>query len=68
MPVSTYREWEYGRSIRGEFYVLLAQALGVSLHELLTGQGHKFTELVADLEEIENALSKFRSKLIDRMP
>lgn len=35
---STYREWENGRSILGEPYLSLAQILGVSLTELMTGE------------------------------
>lgn len=34
VPLSTYREWEYGRAITGEPYPLIASVLGVSLNEL----------------------------------
>lgn len=34
VPESTYREWEYGRAIRGEPYVKIAEVLEVSLQEL----------------------------------
>lgn len=37
VPVSTYREWEYGRAIRGEPYLRIAEVLNVSLYELFTG-------------------------------
>lgn len=35
VPATTYRDWEYGREIKGEPYLKLAAALGVSLNELL---------------------------------
>lgn len=39
VPLSTYKEWEYGRRIQGEkIYVDLAEVLGVSLRSLLTGK------------------------------
>ena len=38
VSVSTYRDWEYGRSIKGESYQRLADIYEVSLHQLLTGK------------------------------
>ena len=35
VPETTYREWEYGRAIRGEPYVKIALAFGVTLDALL---------------------------------
>lgn len=35
---STYRDWEYGRSIRGEPYILMAKIFEVSFSELLIGE------------------------------
>ncbi len=32
---STYRDWEYGRAIKGEPYIALAKIFGVTLSELL---------------------------------
>ena len=37
VPVTTYREWEYGRIIRGEPYVALAKVFEITVYELLTG-------------------------------
>jgi transcriptional regulator with XRE-family HTH domain len=37
VPVTTYRDWEYGREIKGEPYLRLSEAFGVSLTELLGG-------------------------------
>ena len=53
---STYREWEYGRKIKGEPYVRLAEVLGVSINTLLTGTKSKFKEDILMLEEIVNRL------------
>ena len=38
IPATTYREWEYGRAIQGEPYPKLAEVLGVTLTELMTGK------------------------------
>lgn len=55
VPLSTYKEWEYGRRIQGEhIYVVLAETLGVSLRELLTGQGH--AETSGALKKIDLAI------------
>lgn len=34
VPESTYREWEYGRQIRGEPYMEIAKAFDVSIEAL----------------------------------
>lgn len=54
---STYREWEYGRSIKGEPYLKLAQALGVSLEEIF---GAKNSERAAE-QIIENIFQDLRT-------
>lgn len=39
IPLSTYKEWEYGRRIQGEGkYVGLSEVFEVSLRTLLTGE------------------------------
>jgi transcriptional regulator with XRE-family HTH domain len=38
VPVTTYRDWEYGSLIKGEPYFKLAETFGVSLYELLGGE------------------------------
>jgi transcriptional regulator with XRE-family HTH domain len=50
---STYRDWEYGRSISGEPYLKIAEVLGVSLSELLGSQPHKNLH---ELEMLETTL------------
>lgn len=56
VPASTYREWEYGRSIRGDHYIPLALALGVPLVELLTGEKATYEQVVVELQSIEQQL------------
>lgn len=48
---STYREWEYGRAIMGEPYILLSEALGVSLVQLMTGEKPVIEQEIEDIEE-----------------
>lgn len=39
VPLSTYKEWEYGRRVQGEsVYVKLSEVLEISLRTLLTGE------------------------------
>jgi len=35
VPMTTYRDWEYGRAVTGEPYVQIAKAFGVSLNSLM---------------------------------
>ena len=57
---STYRDWEYGRAIKGEPYVKLAGIFDVSLGELLTGESSK---VQAELDQIEALVQAIRRKL-----
>lgn len=52
VPVSTYREWEYGRKIIGEPYLQLSLALEMSLFELITGRKPQKRGILAKLDEI----------------
>ena len=56
VPESTYRDWEYGRSIQGEPYVLLAQVFDVSVYELLTGEQPKVPHLFHNIDELKRIL------------
>lgn len=39
IPLSTYKEWEYGRRVQGEdVYVKLSEVLEINLRTLLTGE------------------------------
>jgi len=60
VPKSTYRDWEYGKQIVGEPYVILAEALGVSLTELLTGQKSFEREILLNIDELEKHIRLIR--------
>lgn len=54
---STYREWEYGREIRGEKpYEKLALVLQTSLSELVTGKTSKSASISQGISLIEEGL------------
>jgi len=61
VPESTYREWEYGRQIRGEPYVRIAKAFSVSLDELF-GHETTTTSLAEDLERLEAFVRAIKAK------
>ena len=63
VSVSTYREWENGRSIRGEPYVELAKILQVSIPELLTGEHRELSKIFSEFDELEKKLKKFKETL-----
>ena len=63
IPISTYREWEYGKQIKGEPYEKIAAALDVTLYELLTGRRPNQLEAFRKLEEIESACRSIRNTL-----
>ncbi|WP_413586840.1 helix-turn-helix domain-containing protein [Bdellovibrio sp. HCB274] len=63
IPVTTYREWENGRQILGEPYEKLAQALNVTLFELLTGRKPNLADLFDKLAEVEKNLADLRFHL-----
>lgn len=50
---STYREWEYGRSISGEPYMKIAEIFNVSLKFLLTGEDDRgISDQIQKLERL----------------
>lgn len=63
IPLSTYREWEAGRQIKGQPYVKIAQALNVSLYELLTGECAQIHEAIEIVEKLEIDLKKLKGVL-----
>jgi transcriptional regulator with XRE-family HTH domain len=56
VPLTTYREWEYGRAIRGENILKVAVFFGVSLEELI---GHKDSVTLS----IEQRLNRIKDDL-----
>ncbi len=63
VPVSTYREWEYGRAIKGEPYANLASAYGISLSELMTGAQSTPRPLLAHIDSLEITLRLLKRDL-----
>jgi len=49
VPVSTYRDWEYGKAIRGEPYERLAELFEISLAELLSVKPPRRSDLASHL-------------------
>lgn len=61
---STYRDWEYGRAIRGEPYSQLAEIFGVSLSELLNDpiSGDR-SALLQKLRQMEQLIQDIRAMI-----
>jgi len=60
VPVTTYRNWEYGKAIRGEPYVALAQIFEISILELLTGSKPGKSEMLRALENLDKEVKNIR--------
>jgi transcriptional regulator with XRE-family HTH domain len=63
VSTSTYRDWEYGRAIKGEPYPKMADILSVSLAELLTGHEVVPDQLMKEVLKCEQALLDLKKKL-----
>lgn len=64
IPLSTLREWEVGRQIKGEPYEKIAQVLNVGLSELLYGKKPNSREVLIKVHEIEVACKEIRDSLL----
>ncbi len=61
VAASTYRDWEYGKQIKGEPYVALAEIFQVSLTELLTGKRDLVSaKIFSDLNDLEKIVGSIR--------
>ena len=63
IPISTYREWENGRQIKGEPYEKIAAALNVSLNELITGKSPKAADVLNKIQILEKVCLELRKDL-----
>jgi len=63
VPISTYREWENGRQIKGEPYKKIADTLNVSLYELLTGCNSGSVDLIQKIDDIQNICTTLKKDL-----
>lgn len=64
VPVSTYREWEFGRAIQGEPYPAIAKMLGVSLNELFNAETQDRSGVFEKLDAVEEAVSNLKKHLL----
>lgn len=60
---STYREWEYGRAIRGEPYAKIALAFDVTLSELLLGEKYSKSKVMGLADALEDCLVRLKVEL-----
>ncbi len=60
ISASTYRDWEYGKKIKGEPYIDLARALNVSITELFTDKNLVASKVHHELREIERLVESIR--------
>lgn len=60
ISASTYRDWEYGKKIKGEPYVNLASALNVSISELFTDKKLVTSKIHQELRDIERIVESIR--------
>lgn len=63
IPETTYREWEYGRQIRGEPYVKIADAFGISLDELFGVERTASQPVDKEIDKIIHNLQTIKTKL-----
>jgi len=67
VPESTYREWEYGRTLIGPPYVKLAEALSTPLSVLMTGEMSEAEWILEELKQIESQVASLKSKIAGRI-
>ncbi len=60
---STYREWEYGRAIRGEPYGKIALVFHVTLAELILGEKYSRSKSLVLADALEDSLRKLKAEL-----
>lgn len=60
ISASTYRDWEYGKKIKGEPYIELALALNVTMTELFTDKKFVTSKVHQELQEIERLVESIR--------
>lgn len=61
---STYREWENGRSIRGEPYVRMRDLFQISLEELMTGKRGEGSRVLGQIDSLENHVKSLREEIL----
>lgn len=64
IPISTYREWENGRAIRGLPYVRIAEILQITLQELMSGEKSGKSFIFESLNQLDAQLAEHRRQLM----
>ena len=66
VPLSTYKEWEYGRRVQGEgVYVKLSEVLEVNLRTLLTGETrYEKDELIKKVQTAVKQMNEVKMSLL----
>ncbi len=66
VPLSTYKEWEYGRRVQGErVYVKLSEILELNLRTLLTGEfQHEKDELIIKVQNAVKQMNEIKISLL----
>lgn len=64
IPASTYKEWENGRQIRGEPYMILAELFQVSVVELISGQKGSSSTMLAKLDKVVEDIEVLKRDLV----
>lgn len=64
VPETTYREWEYGRAIRGEPYVRIARAFGVTLDALFGNNTSSGETVGDDFDRIISEIQALKTKVV----
>jgi transcriptional regulator with XRE-family HTH domain len=63
VATSTYREWEYGRAIRGEPYLKLCEVLGVTVWELISGSKVVRSKALREIDKLEYHLQQLKTEI-----
>ncbi|AUN97433.1 hypothetical protein C0V70_04780 [Bacteriovorax stolpii] len=63
VPETTYREWEYGRAIRGEPYVNIARAFEVTLEDLLGDPGISNASYDTEFDNLIEEILKLKARI-----
>lgn len=64
VPESTYREWEYGRAIRGEPYLKISRTFNITLDELFGVPKISHDALSLEVDKLIEEMTKIKAKLI----
>lgn len=69
VPLSTYKEWEYGRQIQGEkIYVKLSEVLEMNLHTLLSGDHIENSQsVVQEIQILIDKLTDLKKRLLSSL-